>query len=428
MNRTYLQKFLIRLKGHSRIRKESKILSKCNFFLAGLLPCVLICLSLTGCWDSVELNRRAIVSGVSIDRGPTEEEKYVVSFQVIVADEISGKNARGTSPVSVYKGSGRTMFEALANASRQTARFLSLGHIRVVIISEKFAQEGIKDIMDVLERESETRLTSLIFISKGQPASECMTTMTVFGRIPSNDLVEKLQTTSKQFGYNYRMEVDDIIRGIQVPGGGPVINGVLVTGDLEQRESNDNLKKIRPEAIIKVTGLAAFKEDKLKGWLQGEEAIGTVLLKNKISQMPVLVSIGENDYISFNVYLSQVHIHADAKDIEHPIFTVNVTQQAGLKESPNGLDLTDPTVLNDLSKLLEKNIQEQIRAAIATARSLKSDYLGFGEAAERANPRGWKQVKDHWDRIFETCQVNINTDAVIRHTDMRSDSFQSKYK
>lgn len=40
-----------------------------------------------------------------------------------------------------------------------------------------------------------------------------MTTMTVFGRIPSNDLVEKLQTTSKQFGYNYRMEVDDIIRG-----------------------------------------------------------------------------------------------------------------------------------------------------------------------------------------------------------------------
>lgn len=102
----------------------------------------------------MELNRRAIVSGVSIDRGPTEEEKYVLSFQVIVADEISGKNARGTSPVSVYKGSGRTMFEALANASRQTARFLSLGHIRVVIISEKFAQEGIKDIMDVLERKA----------------------------------------------------------------------------------------------------------------------------------------------------------------------------------------------------------------------------------------------------------------------------------
>lgn len=291
MNRTYLQKFLIRLKGHSRIRKESKILSKCNFFLAGLLPCVLICLSLTGCWDSVELNRRAIVSGVSIDRGPTEEEKYVLSFQVIVADEISGKNARGTSPVSVYKGSGRTMFEALANASRQTARFLSLGHIRVVIISEKFAQEGIKDIMDVLERESETRLTSLIFISKGQPASECMTTMTVFGRIPANDLVEKLQTTSKQFGYNYRMEVDDIIRGFR-----------FLVGACDQwrasdwrfgpEESNDNLKNISPKTIIKVTGLAAFKEDKLKGWLLGEEAIGTVLLKNKISQMPVLVSIG----------------------------------------------------------------------------------------------------------------------------------------
>lgn len=399
--------------------------SKRLFFIGSLLPCLMIILSLTGCWDSVELNRRAIVSGVAIDRGPTEEEKYVLSFQVIVADEISGKNARGTSPVVVYKGSGRSMFEALANASRQTARFLSLGHIRVIIISEKFAREGIKDIMDVLERESETRLTSLIFVSKGQPASEGMTTMTVFGRIPANDLVEKLQTTSKQFGYNYRMEVDDIVRGIQTPGGGPVINGVLVSGDLDQRESNDNLKNINPKAIIKVNGLAAFKEDKLKGWLQGEAAIGTVLLKNKISQMPVLISLGEKGFISFNVYLSQVHVHADAKDIEHPIITIKITQQAGLKESPNALDLTDPTVLKSLSVLLEKKIQEQIQEAIATARSLKSDYLGFGEAVERNNPRGWKRVKDRWERIFETCQININTNVVIRHTDMRSNSFQS---
>lgn len=395
-----------------------------NFCIGSVLVCSLIIFCLTGCWDSVELNRRAIVSGVAIDRGPTEAEKYILSFQIIIADEISGENARGTSPVVVYKGSGRTMFEALANASRQTARFLSLGHIRVIVISEKFAREGIKDIMDVLERESETRLTSLLFISKGQPASDSMTTMTVFGRIPANDLVEKLETTSKQFGYNYQMEVDDVIRGIQVVGGGPLINGVLVTGDKELRDSNDNIKAITPKATIKVTSMAAFKEDKLMGWLQGDAAVGTCLLKNQITQMPAFVSIGENEYLSFNIYLTQVHIHANAKDAEHPIITVKVTQQAGLKESPNSLDLTDPKVLNDLSKLLEKNTHDQVLKAISAARDLKSDYLGFGEVVERENPRGWKKVKDHWESIFAACKVNVNVDVVIRHTDMRSDSFQ----
>lgn len=141
-----------------------------------------------------------------------------------------------------------------------------------------------------------------------------------------------------------------------------------------------------------------------------------------------MVSIGENEYVSFIVYLSQVHIHADAKDPEHPVITINITEQAGLKESPNTLDLTDPKVLNNLSELLEQSINDKIHAAVSAARSLKSDYLGFGEVVERENPRGWKSVKDHWDSIFATCEIRINVDVVIRHTDMRSDSFQSKKK
>lgn len=190
-----------------------KIKPSCLILLSILQ--IVLPLVLTGCWDSVELNRRAIVSGVAIDRGPSEKEKYRLSFQVIVSEEISGENTRSTSPVSLYTGSGRTMFEALANASRQTARFLSLAHVRVLVISEEFAREGIKDMLDVLERESDTRLTSLMFISRGQPASDLMSTMTVFSKIPANDLVEKLDTTSKQFGYNFRVEVDDVVRGFR---------------------------------------------------------------------------------------------------------------------------------------------------------------------------------------------------------------------
>lgn len=194
-----------------------------------LILLLVLPLLLTGCWDSVELNRRAIVSGVAIDRGEGETEKYVLSFQVIVADEISGQNARGISPVALYTGKGRTMFEALANASRQTARFLSLAHVRVLVVSEKLAREGIKDMMDVLERESDTRLTSLVFVAKGQPARDILSTMTVFSKIPANDLVEKLDTTSKQFGYNFRLEVDDVIRGIQLRGEVRLLTALLST-------------------------------------------------------------------------------------------------------------------------------------------------------------------------------------------------------
>ncbi|MBP2112302.1 Ger(x)C family spore germination protein [Paenibacillus silagei] len=386
---------------------------------------VLPMLLLTGCWDSVELNRRAIVSGVAIDRGDSEAERYKLSFQVIVAEEISGEKSRGISPVALYTGTGRTMFEALADASRQTARFLSLGHVRVLVISEKFARAGIKDLLDVLERESDTRLNSLIFISKGQPAREIMSTMTVFSKIPANDLVEKLETTSKQFGYNFRMAVDDVIRGIQIRGGGPVINGVFTRGEWTPASgSNDSLKSIEPRSILRVSSLAAFKDDKLKGWLTGDAALGTVLLHNRIKEFPVLLKQQEGGYFSFNIYQSQVSLAVESSDPEHPVFTVKITQQAALKEAPHPLDLTSPKVLEELSDRLIKESVKHIQAAVSTAKELGSDYLGFGRALQRKDPRGWKKVRDHWEDVFADCEIRFDADVVIRHTDMRSNSFQ----
>lgn len=385
---------------------------------------LVIPLVLAGCWDSVELNRRAIVSGVAIDRGEGEAEKYVLSFQVIVADEISGENARGISPVALYTGKGHTMYEALANASRQTARYLSLGHVRVLVVSEKLAREGIKDMLDVLERESDTRLTSLIFVAKGQQAREIMSTMTVFSKIPANDLVEKLDTTSKNFGYNYRIEVDDVIRGIQLRGGGPVINGVITDGSREGADTNDNMKTIAPQAVIKVTELAAFKDDRLIGWLKGDTALATALLHNKIKGYPAVIRYPGAGYLAFNVYQSQLEVGVKAADPEHPVFTVKISQQASIKESPNSLDLTSPETLRNLSPILTEDTAEKIKASIETAKKYKSDYIGFGLAMERKNPQGWKKVRDHWEDVFAACEFRIEADAVIRHTDMRSNSFQ----
>lgn len=379
-------------------------------------------IQLTGCWDSVELNRRAIVSGVAIDKGEDPDKPYSVSFQVIVADEISGEKSRGNSPVVLYTGTGRSMFEALSNASRKVARYLSLGHIRVIVISEEWAREGIKGILDVMERESQSRLTTLIFVSKGQPARESLSVLTVFGRIPSLDLVGKLETTARSFGYNFRMEVDDVVRGVQIPGGGMLINGVEVVGSTEEGSSNGNLKSIRPKSILLVTGLAAFRGDRLIGWLEGGTARGSALLQHKIRQTPAVVKSEENGTIAFNIYENKVKIRAVTGDSLHPVFRIRVTQQAALKEIENGLDLTKPQILTALENELEKYTADQVNMAVSRAKKLNSDYLGFGGVFERTYPKVWKQIRDRWDTVFVRSEIQVEVKAVIRHTDMRTNA------
>ncbi len=389
--------------------------------IAAIAVCCLLLLA--GCWDSVELNRRAIVAGMAIDKGPSPEREYMLSFQIIVADEITGKNSRGNSPVVLYTGTGRSMYEALSNASKQIARFLSLGHIRVVIISEEFAREGIKGIMDTLERESEARLTSLMFVARGQMAKDCMTLMTALGKIPANDLVGKVENTSSTFGYNFRMEVDDIIRGIQVPGGGALMNGVWVSGDKETGKSNENMHDITPAAILRISGIAAFKGDKLVGWLDNGEARGVALLQHRLTQTPVVVHTDGN-LIVFNIFDNSVHLKARAADPEHPVIMIRITQQASIKELNGNLDLMNPDMLKRAEAELEETTKKDVEKAIQIARSMNSDYLGFGEAVERSNPRGWKKIEDHWDDVFARCEVKVQVKAVTQSTEMRSRSMK----
>ena len=54
---------------------------------AAFLALAFLIIITSGCWDARELNRRAIVSGIGIDRS---KEGFLVSLQVIIADEISG--------------------------------------------------------------------------------------------------------------------------------------------------------------------------------------------------------------------------------------------------------------------------------------------------------------------------------------------------
>lgn len=158
-----------------------------------LLVILCVMLPLSGCWDAEELNRRAVVSGIGIDRGPGNKD-YLVSFQVIIADEISGKIGRGGTPTTVYTAEGRSIMEAVRKASLQVPRLMSTAHVRIVVISEELARQGISDILDFLDRDSDIRLTAKIFIAK--KASERSTLLPgcpPWGKSPRIRLLKKLK-------------------------------------------------------------------------------------------------------------------------------------------------------------------------------------------------------------------------------------------
>lgn len=394
----------------------------------GLLVILCVMMPLSGCWDAEELNQRAVVSGISIDRGPGNNN-YEVSFQVIIADEISGKIGRGGTPTTVYSAEGRSIIEAIRKASIQVPRLMSTAHVRIVVISEELAREGISDILDFLDRDSDIRLTAKVFVAKkGIRALDVIAGLSPMGKITAYTLAQKAEISSREFGANYPVEVDDLIRDVLVPNSGPVINGVDIEGSVEEVRNKSNLGATDNLGLLVMSNLAVFKGDQMKGWLNEQESKGFVWLRNLLQNTSIVITPGDQGVITLDVHRGKTSIQAILKDREDPVFIVKVMSQLSVREMDGTVDLRDPAALNEMEKDVNEEIVKNIKAAVQKAQSLNSDIICFGRTLELQHPKVWKQLKSQWSEIFPKVAVEYQVDSIIRNSQMRDRSFKYNLK
>ena len=68
---------------------------------------------------------------------------------------------------------------------------------------------------------------------------------------------------------------------------------------------------------------------------------------------------------------------------------------------------------NTSEKIVEKNILDLIQKSQT---KFKTDVFGIGSMVYRKDPKLWKQVKDNWDEIFTTMEVEVHTNIEIINT------------
>ncbi len=379
----------------------------------------------SGCWDAKELNRRAIVSGIGIDRS---EEGYDVSIQVIIADEISGKTGRGGTPTSVYHTSGRSIVEAMRNLSRNVPRLISTAQTRMIVISEEVARGGISGLVDFLDRDSDLRLSTKLYIAKeGVKALDIVSALTPLGKITAYALVQKTDLTSNELGANIPVEIDDVIRGLQAPGGGPVINGLTILGSIEKSGGKVNLESTKTSGLIVIEDMAVFKDDKLVGWMDREESKGLVWIMNKMKKTVVLVKNEANEEdITLDIFETSTSTKVDFSNPKKPIILLKVKPQISVREAVTTADLLDPRELTKIEQAANIAIAAKLKAAVEKSQQLKSDIFYFGRQVERRNPKVWRGISDQWNRIYPDLEVRYEVDSIIRNTQMRDRSY--KYK
>ncbi|MFP3122083.1 Ger(x)C family spore germination protein [Ectobacillus funiculus] len=373
---------------------------------------------LAGCWNQRELSQLSMVTAIGIDQAAKDKE-YRVSLQVINPSAVAGGQGQGggeqISPITVYTETGPTISTAIYKTSQKIPREPLFTHVQLIIIGESFAKRGIQDLFDLFERSPQARLTSSVLVTKGNDAKSIISTISPSEKIPANAIMGKVKVTEKLWSENIKITIDEVIKDLVSKENGLVISGITFIGNHKSKEGTST----KLSDILKIQGMALFKDGKLVRWLEGSDARGVMWIKNKMESTIYDLDCKEKKYgISVKNSTSKTNVTVTIKN-EKPIFSIHIFTEGTINEVKCDIDLSDPEEVKKLETQWGDQIKNEIIAAIDVAQRENSDIYGFGKIINRTEPKKWKKIKKRWSETFAESQINVKVDAFIRQTGMR---------
>jgi spore germination protein KC len=384
---------------------------------------------LSGCWDSQEIEQRANVLALGVDKANEEErsqedeishlgnkipnpdeEMIKVTAQIAVPGRIPlGPQQPGGSekPVMVIEVVGHTFQDAILNLQQEVADEVFLGHLRIIVLSEEIARHGTARFNDFLRRNPEIRRTAALVVSKGS-AAKYMKLNPELERIPSlylADMVDNLSAIGK------------------FP---PSFIGLFWT--IYSSKGQDPylpFLTLKEKTTIQLNGLAYFHGDKMVGKTNPLE-IGIFMAVRGIGRGGYAAFItvpGKDESVLVRAVSRKTRTKVTLKN-GRPHVSIKIQYESEIDEKESAsIQLSDSAILKKIEKEASKSTKKSIEKLIAKTQKSKSDIFGFGEHFRAKLPQYWNKnvkTKERWDEIYQDITFDVTVDSHIHRVGMKS--------
>jgi len=368
-----------------------------------IVICVILIVSLCGCWNKHELNELGIVMGVGVDKAP-REDKVQITAQVVKPGEIKsmgGKSSGGSKNKTFWniKDTGDCVFDTIRDMTNQSSRKLYFPHNQVVIYGRSIAEEGLAKYLDFFFRDHETRVNVYILIADGS-ASDVLDVEPQLEQMPAVNIakvvVSQANATSQTIAVRLKDFKSRLMSGTTAPVA-PII-GIIGTDE---------------EKVAEITGTAVFKKDKLVGELNKTEGRGLLWVLGEVKSGIIKVNSSSDNPVNLEIVRAKAKYSPEIKDGKVKI-KISILEEGTIAEQSGSEDLSSTSEIEFLEKQKSEAIKSEVLAAFAKAKELNADIFGFGDAINDKYPIEWKTMKDDWDNIFQTIEVDVNVQAKLR--------------
>lgn len=390
-----------------------------------------------GCYDLKEPNEIAYVTAIGVDEG--EDENYSFTVQFAKPIQISGSGEEGGKGGDIIENitvDAPNTYSAVGLVNDIISKNLALSHMKLFIFSDKIAQKGIGDFIEVIARSEEIRQNVYISVCAGN----CKDYLgNVKPKVETNPAkYYQMIYDKKDFGAIPKGYGREVYFDINLPYKEAF---VPLSGVSESSEDNDEEKsapvneeayeyKIRnfragqagsfKESKIEAMGGAVFKGDKLVGTLGSIDAdlcniitndfsSNYMTIKTDESQKPVTVVVSRSKPTKIK-YNRQEH---SAK--------INIYLEGEFVSIPTGYIIEDNIL--DFENTLKNALNNAMYNFFdVTQGEYNSDISGIGRYA-REKFLTYKDFEEfNWEENFQNLKIEINTHFKIRRTGLTSKS------
>jgi spore germination protein KC len=369
---------------------------------------------LPGCWSKKELNELAVVMALGID---LDREGYAVSAQVMNSSEVGSqqRSSMGSSPAITYKAVGKTIPDALQRMLEVTPRNLYLSHVRVLVFGEAMARKGVSDALDFISRNRQLRTDFYLLVAKGMKAEDILQVVTPFEHIPANSLYSSILVSNKKSAAMGKITLQQFITELDRSGSNPILSGVEIQGPRQTGNDLDNVRRIKPDTILKHAGLAVFVKDRLVGWLGESSSKSANYVLNQVEMTSGNVPCSEGGIVGVEITNAKSTFDVKLAQDERPEFLVRLKLEANINAAQCNLDLSKPSSIEDIEKKLASKLSTNVERNIQDIqRKYGADIFGLGEALHRKFPKVWNKYRGHWEDSFRTMKVQVHSEVKIR--------------
>ncbi len=373
---------------------------------------------LTGCFDKVELEERALVLAIGIDKYTEEndtntektgeEKRFIISMAMpeVSEGEKSGNNKDNGQPMNEEKSKsineaikiaeGSSVASTIDLIGTYMSKNLYYGHTKVVVLGKEILEDKnlLKETINALERNNEISRKIIVLGTEGK-AQDILQTIPKDEKMLGIYINDYYKNNKKNSAFTYSVDLEDIIQQL-LSIGDTAIPNIQITDD-----------------DVRLTGLIALKDSKYIGYLDDTTTKGLLWIIDKKSLGEISIPF-ENGYVSTSIFkkkLDKKFYEQDNKIVCQ--FIINI--EGNISEYMLGKNIMIDT---EKYKMIEDEISNyvktEIQNSINTIKQLDVDIIGLKELIRKNKYNLYDKYNLENNDIYDYVKFDIQCNTKIK--------------